>query len=633
MADYKGDGGVYQDSEIAREAIKLLVNKKQSCEDATCFVTEKIAFKMRDLIKSLRKNYFGIFDNPIDSITKREKIWIPLTESVVDAAVKNIDLDTKDINFRAKRGKSRGLTSIVRNIVKNYLDALFFGEYLDDLERTLGIDGTAVWKTYEDVEDYENKTMCIDDVDLLNFYIEPTAKAINHRSTDGVMERGLLSPDAVKAMKGWFNTDAVEGFTGMSINDSNLGIPSQSTTSDTKLTEVFEYWGQMPLFLMTGKQEDKKTMIEGHIVVSNLIRNPLVHLIEKNKKGVRPYEEAWYSRVRGRWYGRGPAEKVMMLQLWLNIIVNIRINRSYVSQLGLFKIRQGSGVTPQMMGKLTVNGGVFVKDMKDIEQLIVSEASQASYNDENIINQWSQKVTSLFESVTGEAMPSQTTATNGVISNRSASSNFVFIKKGIGMFLQRWIKRHVFPIISKNIKRSDVIRITGEVDELREIDERLANQLLFQKLDGMNKNGEFFQIPRVEKERQRIIAKLQAGGTDRYIEMMQDIDLGEYDVQVYVTNEEADKGVLIQNLVSVLQTLPNLPQAGIDPVAVANAIFDLMGLDTSQLKAKQPPQAPPQMQPNGQTAPAQGAGQPIQKMAAMAGASNPQPAVTDANTM
>ncbi len=584
---------------IAVAAVQLLQNRKRLWEDATVFVTDKIAFRMRDLIKNCRKNYFGVFDKPSDSITGREKIWVPLTEYVVDNVVKNIDLDTKDINLRAKKPSSRGLTAIVRNFLKNYLDNMYFGEYLDQLEQTIAIDGTCVWKTFKEKdEEYEGKTMCIKDVDLLNFFIDPAAYSIqDHCKKDLVIERGLQTPDQVKAMTGWHNTRDVAAFDGLSPSDSKFGVPSTSNMT-TKMVEVFEAWGMIPLYLITGVDTDKEKLVKGHIVISNLERNPKVHLIEKVKTSV-PYEEDWYTRVRGRWYGRGAAEKILMLQLWLNIIVNIRINRSYVAQLGLFKIRRASGLTAQMFSRLTVNGAIVVQDMNDVEQMVVTEASQSSYNDENVIHGWTQRVTSIFESVTGEQLPSGTTATNGVISNRSDTSQFVFIKKGIGMFLQRWVKRHVFPIISDQLVADEIIRVTGEIEELREIDERMADHLVYQKLRELHESGQFVDAGQVEKERQRILRKFEAMGRERFVKLLkgQELNLGDYDVQVFVTNEEADKGVIMQNLTQMLQTLPNLPNSGISPLAVANAIFDLMGLDTTQLRDKTPvaPQGAPGM--------------------------------------
>jgi len=108
------------------------------------------------------------------------------------------------------------------------------------------------------------------------------------------------------------------------------------------MVEIWEAWGKFPLSIMTGNDEDDTKYIDAHVVVSNLSNSPKVHLIEKMKSVKKPYEEAWYKRVNGRWYGRGAAEMCLMLQTWMNAIVNIRINRSYVAQLGLFKIRRGS---------------------------------------------------------------------------------------------------------------------------------------------------------------------------------------------------------------------------------------------------------------------------------------------------
>ncbi len=54
------------DSTIEKEAVRITGKEKAAWEDATAFVTDRVAFQMRNLIRNLRKNYWGIFDNPID---------------------------------------------------------------------------------------------------------------------------------------------------------------------------------------------------------------------------------------------------------------------------------------------------------------------------------------------------------------------------------------------------------------------------------------------------------------------------------------------------------------------------------------------------------------------------------------
>src|SRR5262245_51436058 len=101
-------------NDILMEAVKLVRDDVGAYEDATAFVTEDVAFHIRSLIRRLRKNYWGIFEEPIDPHTKREKIWVPLTEIVVDDVVKNIDLDQKDVNFRAKKPAGIEFTEVLR---------------------------------------------------------------------------------------------------------------------------------------------------------------------------------------------------------------------------------------------------------------------------------------------------------------------------------------------------------------------------------------------------------------------------------------------------------------------------------------------------------------------------------------
>ena len=55
------------------------------------WVTDKVAFNMREMIKEFRKNYWGIYDQPIDPVTKREKLWVPLTRTLCDAVRKSVD--------------------------------------------------------------------------------------------------------------------------------------------------------------------------------------------------------------------------------------------------------------------------------------------------------------------------------------------------------------------------------------------------------------------------------------------------------------------------------------------------------------------------------------------------------------
>lgn len=579
--------------EIEQAAIALTQSEVNEWQDATAFVTEDIAYNMRNMVRTFRKNYFGIFDKPFDSMSGRKKTWVPLTESTVDAVRKNIDLDTKDINFRAKRREAIGLTQLVRDLVRVRLDQMHFGEILDRLITNTAIDGTGVWKTYI-TNTGGKKAVQVRWVDTLNIFIDPVAESIQDAT---IIERAALEPDQIQMMDGWENTSDMFGSDQVSRNEKDL-----SGTTGVDLIGVYERWGLAPKSWITGNADDTE-LVQTQIVVSGLDdgnSGPRVHLLKENKQKdsdgmiIKPYEEFWYSRVPGRWYGRGPAEKVMFLQVWLNTLVNIRINRSYVSQLGIFKVRKGSGITPQMMSGLTANGVVVLNNMDDLQQLPVQEASQASYNDEEVVKQWARQVTSTFESAVGEQLPATTPATNAIIQSRASQSQFFLVKEGCGLFLQRWMKRHFIPLYAQTLTTKEITRITGESNELREMDKRVANKLVEKKAKALLAEGRTVDPQSLIKERNRIMEKLATQGGDRFINLMEKPDLTDYDVQVFVTNEEFDKGVMAQNLTNVFQTVAAVPGTGVEPAMVLDTIYDLMGLNMSQYQSSEPA---PQPQP------------------------------------
>lgn len=231
-----------------------------------------------------------------------------------------------------------------------------------------------------------------------------------------------------------------------------------------------------------------------------------------------------------------------------------------------------------MLSRLPANGAVPVNDMNDIEQMVMTEASQASYKDEDVINSWAERLTSAFEVVTGESMPSSTTATAIATQTRTAQSAFALIKEGVGSFLQRWVKRQLMPIVQKSITKEEVYRVTGEIEEVRELDNIIVDKALYEQISAIMASGEMVDETQIERVRQDALAQLGSQGKDRFVTLMNDINLTDYDVQVYITNEEIDKGVLTQNLISILQLAPEYKDV------VLRQAFDIMGLDSYQLK-------------------------------------------------
>jgi len=542
-----------------------------------------------------------VFDNPIDKNTQREKVWIGLIQSVVETWLKNIDMDQRDIGFIARNDKGYAITELTRLVVKDYLDRMYFGEIIDADERQVLIDGTVVWKTWETNPTGKKPVLNRRSVDLLNIYIDPTED--NIQSAYRVTERSVALPSQIDAMSGWKNTDDIKGSQTINKVDgsrrSNFGT---RTTGD--FVDVWEMWGKVPQWIVTGdiKAEDAYEEIDGHVVVSGLeAGEKRVHLVEENTKKdkfgntLKPYEEWRACKMQGRWYGLGVAERLLALQEYLNTVVNIRITRSYVSQLGLFKIRKGKGITPQILSRLPVNGAIQVTDMDDIQQLQVDEASESSYRDEDVIKYWAQQVSSAYPVSAGDIMPASTSATAVSTANTNAKSAYTMFKEGTGAFFERWIDRGALPIIAKTISETDVVKLTSDDEKYKKIVESIAINSVLNELEKSKVVPTRQEVDaEIDREIQRLMSKPQI-----IIDKIQTIVAEGLDTKVKITNEDLDTTATIQNLINMMGIAPEYRDG------IISQVYDLMGLSKPKAAPMQPP---PGQQTQGQ--PSQPSGQP-----------------------
>lgn len=579
--------------EIEAKCLAIVDQERVNWEDAVSFITPKVGFRMRELIRILRKNYWGVFDDPIDKNTTREKLWLNMAMSIVETWVKNIDLDTKDINFRARTASGVSITELTRLAVKEYLDKMYFGETLDADERTVLIDGTVVWKTWQD-NSTGKPVLKRRTIDLLNFYIDPTEESV--QSAYRITERGIMVSSDLERMTGWMNTTDKKGNPLPGSQTLNRVDGSRRSNFGTRTTgdyrDVWECWGKIPRWVVTRDKEADGAMddVDGHIVVSGLeAPEPTLHLVEYNKNKdsfgntIKPYEEWRAAKISGRWYGLGPVERILALQEYLNTLVNTRVNRHYVSQLGIFKIKKGKGITPQMLSRLAANGAIQVQDMDDIEPLNMPPEDGTSYRDEETIKYWAQQISSAMPISNGDIMPSSASATANSIASTSAKSAYTLFKEGMGMFLERWIDRGALPVIAKTVNEGDIFRIFKEDDGFGDIVENMAYNIVE---DHLNKSD---IVPSMD-ELMIQVAKMKdhlLSQKSIFIKAIQKIMTDEVETKVHITNEDLDSSVTIQNLMQLMQ-IP--PEQRSDPIV--SQIYDLMGLQKPPKQQMGPPPQP-----------------------------------------
>ena len=566
--------------DIEKQVITKTRTEVADWETGLAFITESIAFEMKNFIRQLRKNYWQVFNRPFDPITGKKKIFAPLTRTVVDGFYKNTPIDQKDVHVKAKKANRVKLAKVFRGFMYNKLKDMGFSNEMDLSRRQLAIDGTFVWKFIKNGKKVTTKF-----VDLLNFYIDPTAKSI--KETEAVIERDPISISGfVQEAKdnNWINWEDVEGSNDVPEIDINT---TSSQSNSIKRVELYRREGLAPKSWITGDDEDDEMIMIRTIISDSKGEQPKVHLIEemkdKDPEGeiIKSYEETWADRIPGRWYGVGPAEKVMMLQLYLNFVYNTRINRNSVASLGMFKIKRNAGITPQAVSRMVSNGVIKVNQMDDISEMPVSEASGQSYTEENNIVDWGQRVTGLPDVTFGDESATQT-ATVGAINARSAAGTFVEIQKSLGDFVERGIIRHLMPNWQNTIKKGDIIRLTLDTDEVAEYDQEIADMAAEQLINDKKKEGiQFIPLGEVQEAQQKAINAVIAGRTERFAELLEDIDVTEYDIDVYVKSDKIDKNILVTDLINFSRIAPEFR------VQVAEQLNDILGINLKTQQVQQ----------------------------------------------
>ena len=572
----------YTPTDEEKEVIRIIQSEKTNWEDGHVFVVDKVQFIMKNVVKKARKNYFGIFNSPKDPVTKREKIFIPLTEWTVETMLKNIDIDTKDIDVKARNTNAYLKAEVFRHILKKKLDDINFGQTLNRWLRRVAIDGTAYLKAYE-----EDGKLGVAVVDRLNMIADPSVECLDDSA--GITERFILSKPEFDEL----NLDGkeyVDGVTSIDRTGIEAFSPSVQST-EIPYVELFERYGYFPEYVITGKEEDKKTFFYGKATVTGLNGTPVVHSVVKLDEEENPYGEGKLKEVPNRLDGRGIPEMLFNIQAYLNEVVNTRMNKARIVQLGLFKMK--GNVTPQQFAKLFTTGGIKLDQSSEIEAMNTGSIDPSTYKDEEQAYQWGTRVTGTTNE---DNQAASRPATNALLEQQGASKGYNLRIEDLMLSLGKFIEKKMLPIIKKEMlsDKGSLVRVTGDPKIFEKLDESLIRNQVYKNIESMSPTEkQMMRDSGVDMEMfvQQGMEQMKALGEDRYIPIIEDLFDIEYDIKVVTSDESINRSVMA----SMLQnTLGILASSGLPVRDTLKELYDTMGLDGEKLIQDQPVQLPQQ---------------------------------------
>lgn len=560
----------YTPSDGEREAIKIIQSEKTNWEEGLVWVTDRVQFVMRNVILKARKNYFGFYTEPKDPITGRDKIFVPFTEWVVETMLKNIDIDTKDIETKAKTPNSYLKALIFRYVLKKKLEDINFGATINDLLRRVCIDGTGILKA----EEIDGK-LSVKVVDRLNMYFDPSVDSLSQST--GKIERYILTKPEFDQLN-LDNGEFVKGETTVQKFDNDINNSDQ----EIPLVEVYQRCGWFPRYCLTENENDKETFFYGKAIVSQLNNNPVFHSLEEIKEDENPYQDFKLKKIPNRMDGRGIPEMLFNIQAYLNELINYRLNKGRIVHLGLFKMK--GDITPQQFKRLFTTGGIKLGQADDIEPLITGSIDPSSYKDEEQAYMWGNRVTGTNQE---DEVAGNRPATNALIQQQGNSKGYNLRIEDLALDLGLFIKDKMLPIIKKELKRemkkdkSYFMRITGDPKIMEKLDRKLAENAVYSMINNLLPSEKAQITPEVmEMMIQEAITQVAESGEDRFIPLVDELLDTDFDVSVSIGDEQINKAALASML---KETLGVLASSGLPIRNTLKELYDVLGLDGENL--------------------------------------------------
>lgn len=585
--------------DYSNDIINLVKNEKQNYQDASQDIREEI--------KKARQNYSCKFDNPYTT-QGRLKMFVPLTRWEVDATTSKVFVNDKALTIIPRNEESVNSALIAEKVLKYQIGTTRFPMYFKNSMYDLNIDGTTVWASYWDfereveelpkkgfvkkmvdgvkkmvgkeVEDDMPKVnvlrdkLCFKQIDILNCFIDPTADSI--QDAPSFIIRNVMPLDEAKKNKLYKNTEELAGYTtekfdtydGRSTRKYDIG--QEYISYEQPMVGIYERWGRFPKSWLTGNEKDEKYMIDGVISIGDMDDGKSIILrVEKNpyKHGKKPFEECWFQKKGGLWYGLSPAMKLIELQSWMNKTINRRQENEDILHAGLFKIRRGSGLSAKSI--VAKPGSIIeVDNMADLEQLQVRDISQFSNTTIDLIRGFVERVNGANEVSLGGA--ADRSATTSLIKDRNADTRFAAVRGYVNDFLIRFFSQWI-DLNKQYIDQEFVIRVTGEDEEMNQIDDVLGNPMEVRE-----------KLPNY-----------------RFIKVDPESIRGEFDIEADIDQSmPMNKAENAERIIKVVDVVQRYQIPGIDTSKLIQEYLKFSGLQGSKYQSRPQPQPMMQQNPN-----------------------------------
>ena len=538
-------------------------------------ISEGYRFSQYKLIKRIMFYANGIYPKGKTDKQGNYKYWTDIISPRIDSEIKNIDFDTKDIMLYSDSEKDYGTILLLNLRLKEWLrENNKAVELNDDIEYGSGW-GNIVWKKVKG--GYER-------VDLKNFYLtNPTAQTL---AETAVIERHSMTQSDLRKKEGvWKNVQEVIDDCG---NKYFSATPDGIDQKETPYYEIFERNGEISeksLLEAQGKTGgDENKYILAKIILAGLSKSRKdkeKHVLFAEEIPEMPYKEYHRGRYSGRWFRVGIYELLIDIQTRGNEISNqiargldwasktlFRSKDRLLANNILTDLKNGDVVKSEDLQQINVR-------MEGLDQLIA---------DWNRLMVLADKLCNSYEVVQGETGPSGTPFRTTSLLNQNANKLFDFLREKLALALQDVFQDWILPEMMKDLKRKDVLRITGDGELMDRYYKIIVNAWYIRNLVSLPPHskdiGEAIKSEKEKelKEKPEQFIKAEKGWLDNVKPR----------VYISITGENVN----LQQELDTLATFIGLEQDPIRRTALIEKAMKRKGIDIESLPRTEQPTAP-----------------------------------------
>lgn len=494
----------------------------------------------------------------------RKKLFFNVVNPPCEVATKMLNVDTKNIRLYPTNPKSYWSTYLLEKELKYWLKKSEFAETLNKLAQELPVSGSCV---------LEKTLKSAELVDIRRLIIDPSVECINDSRFITIIY--YMTPTELRNTK-WDNVEKVIEMFGNteaqpSYEDNNGSINKQTSTPYIK---IYKRYGEVPEYMLKGGQSSK--MVRSVFIVAGAdetIKNSegkeigeagVILYSAKWLKDDYPFKDFHYTKIKGRWLGKGVIEMLFQVQERINELKNQKRVSMEISAMHIF-------TTPdkQIVRNIVsdLESGDLIISPNGIQPIATEERNlQAFTLEENSYLQQADKLTFAYESVRGETPPSSTPLGTTQIVTAQASSTFGFKRENICIAYRDFFNELVMPQLLEDLNEEHIMRFTGNSQELIKLDtmaaELHANDFVKKELIA----GRVVTQEQVDLEKARAIKEYKRLGANRFIKLKKAFyDDAEFEFDYIIDNENYDTQTLATNLKTVIADIASNPAILQDP--------------------------------------------------------------------